>query len=286
MRRKLFAGLFFMLGLTAVSAQINLSFNPEKGAKYEYQTEMIQNIKQSVMGQEIPVEMEVNMSYLMEIKDKTPQETHVQLTYQDIVYVISNPMMNMRYDSENPAVRNLINKSFLMVVAPDGSVKSVTEIDNVAESPTNTSGANWQVDAQVVAQLNQQFSGDAVKDMLEQSFKMYPANAVRAGDSWNMDNTTTINNMNTSVKTKYTLKEISGNIATVAIESDMVMTVGAGMEGTIAGTQTGTMTIDTRTGLPVTSDIAQNIAGLVKAQGMDVQVQLTGKVKTSIKEIK
>jgi len=286
MRRKLFAGLFFMLGLTAVSAQINLSFNPEKGAKYEYQTEMIQNIKQSVMGQEIPVEMEVNMRYLMEIKDKTPQETHVQLTYQDIVYVISNPMMNMRYDSENPAVRNLINKSFLMVVAPDGSVKSVTEIDNVAESPTNTSGANWQVDAQVVAQLNQQFSGDAVKDMLEQSFKMYPANAVRAGDSWNMDNTTTINNMNTSVKTKYTLKEISGNIATIAIESDMVMTVGAGMEGTIAGTQTGTMTIDTRTGLPVTSDIAQNIAGLVKAQGMDVQVQLTGKVKTSIKEIK
>jgi len=286
MRRKLFAGLFFMLGLTAVSAQINLSFNPEKGAKYEYQTEMIQNVKQSIMGQEIPVTMEINVSYLMEIKDKTPQETHVQLTYQDIVYVISNPMMNMRYDSENPAVRNLINKSFLMVVAPDGSVKSVTEIDNVAESPTNTSGANWQVDAQVVAQLNQQFSGDAVKDMLEQSFKMYPANAVRAGDSWNMDNTTTINNMNTSVKTKYTLKEISGNIATVAIESDMVMTVGAGMEGTIAGTQTGTMTIDTRTGLPVTSDIAQNIAGLVKAQGMDVQVQLTGKVETSIKEIK
>jgi predicted RNase H-related nuclease YkuK (DUF458 family) len=115
---------------------------------------------------------------------------------------------------------------------------------------------------------------------------MYPDNAVKAGDSWNIEITAMISNMNTSVKTKYTLKEISGNIAAVAVESDMEMNPGMGMEGKLAGTQTGTITIDTETGLPLTSDMLQNITGVVKAQGMDVQMEMTSKIKGSIKEIK
>ena len=216
-KRILFTGLLLILGLTVASAQIKLSFNPEKGKKYEYQTEVIQNIKQNLMGQEVPMEMKISITCLMEIKDKTSQEAQVQFTYQDVAYIISSPMMKMEYDSKNPvenpseidkalerAFSNLINKQFLMVIAPDGSVKSVTAVDAVAENAANTSAANWQVDAQIAAQINQQFSGDAMKNMFEQSFKMYPANAVTAGDSWNIEGTTTINNMNTSLKTKYT----------------------------------------------------------------------------------
>jgi len=286
MRKKTLAGLLIMLSFTAVSAQINLSFNPEKGAKYEIQTEMTQSAKQSVMGQEVPMETEVKESYLMEIKDKTPQEIQVQLTFKDVLLVMSSPMGNSRLDSENPAVSSLFNKSYLMAFTQDGSVKSVTEINNAVENPANTSGANWQVDAQIVAQLNQQFGADALKTQFERSFKIYPANAVRVGDSWNIESTLPISNMNASVKTKYTLKEINGNIATVAVESDMEMTAGAGMEGTLAGTGTGTMTIDIRTGLPITIDSVQNIAGFLKAQGIDVQVQITTKAKASIKEVR
>ena len=297
-KRNLFAGLFLILGLNIASAQVKLSFNPEKGKKYEYQTEVIQNIKQNLMGQEIPMEMTTSMTCLMEIKDKTPQEIQVQLTYQDLAYVVSSPMMKMEYDSKNPvenpteidkvlerAFSNFMGKSFLVVIAPDGSVKSVTTVETVAESAANTSAANWQVDAQIAAQINQQFSGDAMKNMFEQSFKMYPANAVTAGDSWNIEGTTTINNMNTSLKTKYTLKEVSRNMATISVESDVEMESGAGLEGKLAGIQTGMMTIDTETGLPVTGDISSNFAGILKTQGMDVQMEITTKAKTSTKEV-
>ena len=298
MKKILFVALFLVLGLEITLAQVKLSFNPEKGAKYEYQTEMIQNIKQSVMGQEIPMETEVNMTYLIEIKDKMPQEIHVHFAYKDIAYIISNPMMKMKYDSKNPAdnpseidrtlervFRNLINKPFLVVITPDGTVKSVTELDAGTENTTVTS-SNWQVDAQIVTQINQQFSGDAMKSTFEQLFKIYPTNTVKVGDSWNIENMTTMNNMSTNVKTRYTLKEISRNIATVIVESDMEMDPGTVMEGKLAGTQIGTMTIDTETGLPLTNDMSQNVLGLVKAQGMEVQMEMTGKVKGSIKELK
>ena len=298
-KRIVFAGLFLMSGLTIVSAQVKLSFNPPKGAKYEYQTETIQDAKQSVMGQEIPVETEISTKYLMEIMDKTPQETQVKFTFKDISYIISSPMMKMGYDSKNPVENpsdmdqmltkmfsKMIDQSFMMVIAPDGSVKSLTGMDAIGVSMVDAIASDGQMIAQLGAQLKQQFNDEAMKNTFEQSFKIYPANAVRTGNSWNMENTLNVNNMNTDISTKYTLKSVSRNMATVAVDGKLEMTPGAGMEGKLAGTQTGTMTIDTGTGLPVTSDATQNIKGVFTVQGMEVQTEIVTKLKTSFKEVK
>jgi len=102
MKRVVFAGMFLISGLTISSAQIKLSFNPPKGKKYEYRQETIQSVKQNVMGQEIPMETEMSTTYLMEIKDKTPQETQTQLTYRDLVFIVSSPIVKIGYDSRNP----------------------------------------------------------------------------------------------------------------------------------------------------------------------------------------
>ena len=298
MKRIVFTGLFLISGLTITSAQIKLSFNPEKGKKYEYQTEMIQKVKQSVMGQEIPVEMEMNMTYLMEIKDKTPQEIRMQVTYREVAYILSNPMMKMGYDSKNP-VENpsemdqmlsdifgvLIDKPFIIVIAPDGSVNSVTGLDAIAESMGNAAG-DGQIAVQIAAQLKQQFSDAALKNMFEHSFKIYPTNAVKVGDSWNMESTMVMNNMNANYKARYTLKEVSKNTATIAVDSDIEMEMGEGMEGKLVSTQSGTMLVDIKTGISVSGEVTQNIKGTIKAQGFDIQMDMNNKTKTFIKEVK
>ena len=43
-----FAALFLTSGLTIVPAQVKLSFNPAKGAKYEYQTELTTKWKTTI----------------------------------------------------------------------------------------------------------------------------------------------------------------------------------------------------------------------------------------------
>ena len=298
MKNFVFAGLFLVSGLTIVPAQqVKLSFNPEKGKKYEYQTETVQNVKQNVMGQEIPVEMEMNTKYLMEIKDKTPQETTVQLTYEEMVYIISSPMMKMGYDSKNPVENpsdidqmfskmfdQMIGQSIVVVIAPDGSVKSVTGMDAIGESMVSAIAADGQMIAQLGAQMKQQYNDDAMKNMFEQMFKIYPENAVKAGNSWNINTSMMVNNMITDLKTKYTLKSVSKNMATIAVNGEIEMNPGAGMEGIITGTQTGTMTVDTKKGLPVASNVSQNMTGAIKVQGMEVQMELITKSKTTIKE--
>jgi len=299
MKRIAFAVLFLVSGLAIASAQVKLSFNPEKGKKYEYQTEMIQSIKQNVMGQEIPVEIEMSTKYLMEIKDKTSQETTMHLTYEEMAYIISSPMMKMGYDSKNPVENpseidqmlskmfdQLIGQSIVVLIAPNGSVKSVTGMDVIGANMANALAGDNQMTAQLGAQMKQQFNDANMNNMFEQSFKFYPDNPVKVGNSWDLENTMMMNNVNTGSKTKYTLKSVNRNIAAIAVEGEIEMNMGAGMEGKVTGTQAGAMTVDAKTGLPLSGEVSQNMKGALKVQGMDVQMEMTTKTKTSIKEIK
>ncbi len=299
MRRIVFACLFFLAGASLASAQVKLTFNPAQGTKYEYLTEMAQTIKQNAMGQEIPMETEMTMVYLMDVKNKNAQETQTQFTYQDVSYIISSPMMKMGYDSKNPIENptemdnmlgkifsNLIGKPFTVTVAPDGSVNSVTGMEAIAEGMAQAVATDGPIAAQMGASMKQQFSDASLKNSFEQSLKIYPANPVKVGDSWEAEQTLSISGMNTTTKTKYTLKEIKKNIAIIAVESTLNMKPAAGMEGSLSGTQTGTMQVETKTGMPVSSEISQDIKGSIKTQGVDVLMEIYSKIKVLTKEIK
>jgi hypothetical protein len=290
------AGLCLMLCAITVSAQVKLSFNPEMGTKYEYFADVVQNIKQSVMGQEMLTEMQMKSTYLMEIKSKTPQEIKVQFTYSDFIISVSSAMINMKYDSkkpiENPTemdkmlekiLKELINKPFEVVFAPDGSVKSVTGMEAIIENMLKAVAADGQMGALIGAQMSQQFSDESMKSSFSQSFNFYPENAVKIGDSWNVKNKMLVSGMNLDSDMKNTLKGVNGNMATIEIAGDINMTMEGGK---LSGKQTGTMIVDSASGIPETSDVTQNISGSINMQGMDIQTEMTTKTKTSAKVIK
>jgi len=285
--------------LTGVSAQVKLSLNPEKGKKYEYFTESVQNIKTTVMGQEVPVEMIMSTKYMMEIIDKKPQETTVRFTSEEMAYIVSSPMMKMEYDSKNPTENlsdidkmlakmfdKMLGQSFLTVFAPDGSIISLTGMETIGESMANAISGDGPMGAQMGAQMKQQFSDNAMKNMFEQTFKIYPTNAVKVGNSWNIESTTIVNEMNSVFKTKYTLKQLAKNMATISVDAQIEMTPMAIMEGKLNGVQTGTITMETKTGLTIKSEIEQNTQGIVSTQGMQIFMNLTSKTTSSIKDVK
>ena len=289
------ASLCLISSLITVSAQIKLSFNPEAGKKYEYRVDMTQNLKQTVMEQEVPVDMEMSSTYMMEIKSKTPQETHVQFTYMDFTFSVSSAMMNSKYDSkkptENPSEMDkmfgkmfstLIDKPFTAVFAPDGSVKSITGMEAIIKNMLDAVSSDGQMAAQVGAQMSQQFNDEAMKNMFGQSFNFYPEKAVKIGDSWDMKNSISVGGMNVNINANNTLKEIKTNMATIGLTGDIDMDMEVGK---LTGKQTGTMTIDSATGIPITSEISQNMSGSIKAQGMDIQMEMITKTKTSAKVI-
>ena len=290
-------GLYFVLGANVAPAQVKLSFNPENGKKYEYLTQTVDNTKESVMGQDQLGESEMDIKYLMEIKNKTSQEIHVQFTYLEIGYTFLKLRMNMGYDSKNPIENpseldkmlekffsQLINQSFMIVFSPDGSVKSV-EIDDITEILAKPVDTDDPMSEPLSAGLKRQFTESAIKRMFEQSFKFYPNTAVKVKNRWTVENKFVVSIGVLTTKTKYTLKENKKKIATIAVESITEMTPSA-MEGKLSGTQTGTMLVDTTTGILVSSDLLQNDAGIFKVRETDVTVNNITHTKSSIKEVK
>ena len=276
------AGLFLLSGLSIASAQVKLSFNPEKGTKYEYRQQMIQNAVAYVMGQDFEMVTEMNLVYQMEIIDKSQEETHVKYTFKEVTYKTTNPMMSMGYDSKNADDKlfgKTIGQSFVLVIAPDGSVKSVTGLEEIAGSISRAIPDGDMLGEQV----KQQFSATSMKNAFEQAFKIYPKNAVKAGDKWNSEFVETINGMNTSIKTNYTLKEFAGNVASIAVDSVVEMKASGNMDGKFTGKQTGTILVDTRTGIPASSDMIQKLKGEMNAQGYELEMDMDSKVKTTIK---
>lgn len=291
MKKALFVALWVCIGLTAM-AQITLTFNPEKGATYEYRTEMIQKMKQDIMGQSMTMNNTMVMTYEMSILENSASEIKMDMVYSAILFDMSSTMMNMKYDSKNPNASSgpmdgmmakifgsMLNKKFQIVMQHDGTVKSVTGMQAIIDDMMKALGEGDMMAAQMGQQMSQQFSDEAMKATFEQSFKIYPGKALKAGESWNIEQNTGAAGMDMNVKTVYTLKSTDSTKA----YADVTSTIN-GMNGQITGEQTGTIEFDKKTGLPMKSRIVQQAKGKVSAQGMEIPMEIESNVNIDVRK--
>ena len=288
-KRIISVGLCLMLGITMTTAQVKLSFNPEQGSNYAYQTEIVQNIKQSAMGMDLPIEEKFTMGLGITMKEKN----EAALLWQHISYFVTSPMMKIQYDSkkavDNPTPLDKIHekifnaaigKSFAASISPDGTVSSLKGVDVITGEANKAVSSDGEMGERLSASLISQWIGeDAVKGMLEQSFHIYPGKEVKVGDNWTIESNFGISNKKSTIKTVYTLKAINNDRATIAV----VATVEMDFEGILKGTQTGELIVDIKTGIPVSSDLTLNIKGAIKQQQMELQMEMIAKIKTTIK---
>ena len=306
-KRLVCASLYLMSCLTITLAQEKLSFSPELGAKWEFQTDVVQNIKQTANGREMTREEKVVTTYLMSIKSRNAKETEVQLTYQDISYVMTSPMAVWGYDSkkpfENPTNRDganeriasldkmherifgsAIGKTITVAIAPDGSVNSVSGIETIAESITQAIANDGEMGASLGSTMIKQFfTENAMKELIEQSWKIYPVADVKVGDSWNMENKWGDPSQITSTKSKCVLKRLRGGIALVGVESAVEVDM-TGMK--LTGYQSGNLQINLKTGMPVLSLWTRNVKGDVVTMGMNMVMEENHRTRMTTNAVK
>jgi len=301
------SSLYLMSCLTITLAQEKLSFSPEVGAKYEFQTDVVQNIKQTANGRELSSEEKVVTTYLMSIKNKNAKETEVQLTYQGISYVMTSPMAVWGYDSkkpfENPMNRDgsnekiaeldkmherifgsAIGKTITVAIAPDGSVNSVSGMETVTESITQAIAKDGEMGASLSSSMIKQFfSENAIKELIEQSWKIYPEADVKPGDSWSMENKWgAVPDMITSMKSQCALKHIGGGIAVIGIESSVDLEITGGR---LKGNQSGNLQINLKKGMPDWTLWTRNVKGDVVVREMNMVMEVMHKTRTATKDI-
>ena len=297
MKEIVITGLCMTSGI--ISAQTKLSFNAEVGSKYEYSNEYILNVDQGGLL----VEEKVSTLYLMNIMNKNSEETLVQFTYQNISFLQSSSMMQIKYDSKKAAnnptgidkmyskiFSSVVGKTFSASIAADGSVNSLAGIDAITEDITHTMSADGEMGEHLCASLiKQYFNEKVIKGVIESSLKIYPADKVKVGDSWTIENTFGgVSNMNETAQIGHTLKKIKNDVATIDFEAAIEVEQGGGLEGKLNGTQSGTILVNTKTGMPVSSNLTQKVKGSITQHlsiTIDMMMLMTAKIKTSFKEI-
>ncbi|MDR0972482.1 MAG: DUF6263 family protein [Prevotellaceae bacterium] len=279
------AGALLCLSLS-VSAQVKLTFNPDKGATYLYTSESNSEVKQNIMGQDFDMKQSMRMSMEMKIADKTATAISEEITFKSMKLEIESPMFSLGYDSENPnksygeydgIIKSILGampgKKFTAKLGTDGSVTSVDGMQAIVEEMTKAVAGD-QMGEMLVPQLAGNFSDEAMKAQLEQNSKIYPAKSVKAGDTWtNKLNGNASGGVDYTIDITYTLKSTDAKQSVIEWKGTMSSNT------QLSITMNGTTTLDTKTGVPVQIDYTLVTKGTVSAEGMDVEMSNTAKNK-------
>ena len=262
--------------LAICGSSIAQTYNPlqlKKGQKYQVETKLNTNTVTEVQGQSMENVADIVTTYLLEVKNVGDSI--------DLANMVTSLKMNMNqmgqeiaYNSEDTAdtnnpfagpLKEFINKSYDVRISTTGKIP-----ENNDEKETDM----------IVRQLGD-FESSGYGATI--AFLSLPKD-VKAGTTW----TNKVEKEGTNSVTEYTVKSVSGDLATLAIkgstENEINMT-NQGIEMTVRGkgTFTGEQIVNVKTGVIQSSTTDANSDGTVEAMGQEFPTKTTVKSVTTVK---
>lgn len=280
--------------LAACDSKFNPSLKLSKGAIYNGSITTDQNIEQTYMGTSQKNKEKNTFEFHIEVTEVQADGNMVlQFIYDRFLMKSENNGQTSEYDSTNPGgatnpMSAIIGHTITMIMTPRGDVTKVTGLERLYDKITSQFGdLPAETKQQVLDGLKQQFGDESMKQMLGQQMTMYPDNPVAIGESWEKKFSLT-SGMAMNIDNKLTLNKYEGDLATISIvstvspnQSGAPMTIGDVKIGyNLTGTQTGEMTMETKTGMVSRSSLHQKLEGTLKmemsGQNMEVPIKIEG----------
>lgn len=231
------------------AGKLLLRYNLPKGATYIQSLDMDMNVE--TMGMQIPQKQSISMKVVVTDIASNGNQTH-EVTYEKIYMKQSSPMGDMEFDSDNPAkqpaelanLKEMKGSKFKMIISPRGKIIETKMDEKLPETGT------------------------------QQNIE-YPENPIAIGDSWTGE-TSNKNEQIGEIKTKTTYKLISINseIAELEVKGKIYI------DNKEQGETNGTVKVNTKTGLPIESNIKQVMN--MQMQGMEMKLDNFIKVTTKM----
>lgn len=266
-----------------------LRFNYENGKGYDYEMEML--IEQKLL--ETPLKIGMNTYYSIDVQGDDGTVKTLAARYERFKMDMDMAGIKLNVDTEGPVdttgmggnqlamlsrvFRAVRGKSFEMKVNAEGKVLEIKGFGEMAESIVSSLGLDPEKEKEtrekIKQQFGQQFNDQKVREQFERFFYIFPGKEVKQGDSWKKNSQASgffSGNMNST----YTVTEIEGDMVTLEEKTRIALEE----EGTgTMGEQTGTLVVDSRTGLVVSADMLLNITA--KAGGISVPLKMTTKIR-------
>lgn len=268
-----------------------LKFNFEKGKGYDY--EMIINMDQDIMGQ--AMQMDMTNYYSMDVVADDGTTKTITTTYErfkmnmkvgplDIDVDSDKPLPSMGGDGKEDPMK-MVNKlfsaikgrKFSMKVNAEGKVEEITGFKEMTRSIVDSMGVDEKMKEQMQQQFSKQFNENSMKDQFERVLYIFPNKEVKVGDSW-QKTTTPGGAMGGKYTSTYTVSEIEGDMVTLE-EKSKIEIDGASAEMNMKGDITGTLVIDSRSGLVVSADQDMDLKITTEGKEMKMKTKIKGKAR-------
>jgi hypothetical protein len=265
-----------------------LSFNFENGKGYDY--EMTVSMDQEIKGS--PVKMDMNVYYSMDVVGDDGNLKTIRTKYDRFKMNMGVMGMNIDIDSDKPVPNDgddknpltmmnrlfssIKDKEFTMKINKEGKVVEVTGFKEIAQGMVESMGLDSADAEKAKATFSQQFNEKKVGADFERVLYIFPNKEVKVGDSWTKKSSTE-GPQNMTYDSKYTVKEIEGDMVTL----DEVSAVEGGQQGmNMKGQIKGTIVVDSRSGLVVSADqdMDMNMSG-DNAFSMKMKSKVKGKAR-------
>ncbi len=265
-----------------------LKFNLENGKAYDY--EMTVSMDQEVMGKEI--KMDMTTYYSMNVNGDDGNTKTIVSSFERFKMKTAFSGFNIDVDTDKPVSSDtaevekdpmqafnrifgsIKGQQFIMKVNPEGKITDITGFENMAENIAVSTGLNKSEKEDMVKEFKGQFNADEIKQNLERFWYIFPNKEIKPGDTWEKSSVMS-GRMPARYRSTYKVTEIEGDMVTLKelskIESKEDEKI------SLTGEVTGTLIVDSRSGLIVTAD--QDIDIKASNGGMSFNIKAKSKIK-------
>lgn len=268
-----------------------LKFDLEKGKGYDY--EMIINMDQELLGQ--PVQMDMTTYYSLDIIDDDGSIKTISSKLER--FKMNTVMMgfNVDIDTDDPVSKDtadvkknplelmkkvfgaLKGTRFNMKVNREGKITEVSGLENLGDKLATELGLDESEKTTASGGLDKAFNKDEIARNFERFWYIFPNKEVKVGDSWKKTSSFG-GQVPATFESTYKVTDIEGDMVTLEEKSLISSKKDAGDKTfETSGEISGTVTVDSRSGLLVNSDQDMNMK--VNTGGAEITIKGKSKIK-------
>jgi hypothetical protein len=254
-----------MCSAMALFAQSNASLNLKKGQKYVVENKVTTKSSTEMQGQQMEANIDATTLYNIEVKDAVANNYNLTNTITNLKMNMSQMGQEMTFDSDKKddlngpigtAMKDFINQPKAVVIDKSGKVIGEKK-DEKKDEPTSM----------MAKQLG---NFEATGFGADMAFEALPQNA-KVGSTWT--NKTDVDGI--SKTTNYTVKSITGKLATIGLEGTLATDTKMEMQGMeittkTTGTFTGEEIVDMTTGVVQSNNLTTDAKGIVGVMGQEL----------------
>lgn len=263
----------------------NLGLQLHVGDRFPLQKTVVQTLIQPSAQGEQRSSSQLDLLLSLNVMEQPAQgdhahETQLGVTYHRVRYQRDIGAEQIRYDSDAPTehipvpalgYHGMVGKGFSFWLGADHQIKQLVGFDDFVKECLT--GIEPKIQAEAWASLASQSGADGIASFVDDSIGLLPDKAVSIGDSWTIKRRAD-QPVPMLITTQYKLRDLSdtqaevtilGTVAPSATLATNVQNQSSRVELSVKGGRAyGGCTIDRRTGLPIHSQVEQNLSMQVK----------------------